>query len=53
MTKFREQNNSINFKQHEFIAAKRETTIYGKSDTILSRKKKLVLMHLLYRAIFK
>ena len=37
-----EQYYSNNFKQHEFIAAKRKTTISWKGDTILPRKKKLI-----------
>ena len=39
LTKLREQYYSSNFKQQEFIAAKRQTTICGKGDTILPRKK--------------
>ena len=42
LTKLREEYYSSHFKQHEFIAAKRQTTICGKGDTILSRKKKLI-----------
>ena len=42
LTKLREQYYSSNFKQHEFIAAKWQTTSCGKGDTILPRKKKLI-----------